>query len=83
MHFLGGMSLGFLFLWLVNTFTKLEKGFIFFILLSLITWEVFEVVYVIDLSESYIPDTIIDLLSGFIGVIIAIYISRSKNFSGN
>jgi hypothetical protein len=92
MHFLGGLSMGLLFLWIryvsglfvKRTPSKKEVmiNVIIFVAIVSIGWEIFE--YVFDIANptggKYLLDTSHDLISDFVGAITAGLLGRIKKF---
>ena len=82
MHFLGGLTVGVLFLWCLGLEDRSLKSFLVIFILVLtvgISWEIFE--YANDLTfstESYKSDTIHDLVMDIIGTIVAYLSFTSK-----
>ncbi len=82
-HFLGGLSVGFLIIWFISLFKKTswtQKEIIIWTVVGVMlvgfSWEVFE--YVLNIAgpsagETYTLDTTMDLLSDFIGSLVAGY----------
>lgn len=91
-HFVGGLSMGFLFLWIwyvsgfvsKSTPTKrkaIVSALIFTIAIGL-SWEIFE--YVFDIANptkgNYIGDTTLDLFADICGGLLAGFIGGSRKF---
>ncbi len=92
MHFLGGLSIGLLFIWTafvsgifgrrVPTRRSLMLSVIIFTMLVGVGWEVFEHVYDIanPAHQSYQSDTVQDLIADLLGAVCAGLIGRSRKF---
>ncbi len=90
MHFLGGLSLGFFFLWVwlssgvfeIRVPSKREAFLtsLIFVMVVGIGWEVFEYVHGLTQStEAYPLDTFHDLVSDFIGATVAGLVGRKRS----
>jgi hypothetical protein len=90
MHFLGGVVVGLLFLWIWFASGVFEKSFptkreamaaaVVFAMIVGIGWEVFEYVYGIAMQDglNYPADTFHDIAFDFLGAITAGFLGRAK-----
>lgn len=86
-HFLGGVFLGLLLLWLLlhsgyftvpTSKTLIMLNLLFGTLIVGALWEVFEVVAGVPILEDYALDTSIDLLMDFLGAFLAYFYYRLR-----
>ena len=86
MHLLGGLSLGFLFVFMYSAFkpdllNKTTSDKVWYIVIPVcaivIAWEIFEYAYDVHNATQYVIDTGIDLLLGVGGSILGLMISQS------
>jgi len=95
MHFLGGLMVGMIALWVYNYFEyfknkEINKSLIFLytflVVLSVgIGWEVFEFLIEVDFSNNYISDTSLDLIMDIVGslfssVVFLKFIRKNNNY---